>query len=168
MQYSQNLVAEFWEHCLMSLRRIIYVKHLYVAYLNRSTMAIATDALTSLVLDASCSTDPDLSPQQYGPAEQGLTYTFECYRHCESVPIHNVSNPMYPFINWTDPSTHYNTSCVEKTTSNTGCFVPFNFHMSGPVPSYRLNDWYNPTYPLSFNPTINNINKVVLDLILKF
>ena len=35
-------------------------------------MALTADAVTPLIFDASCSTDPDLSPQIYGPAQQGL------------------------------------------------------------------------------------------------
>ena len=124
-------------------------------------MALAADALTSLVLDASCSTDPDLSPQQYGPAAQGLSYTFECYRPCESAPVHNTSDPMWGFVNWSNPTTHYTTSCVENGTSLTGCFVPFNFHVSGPLTQYDYSDWTAPTYPILYNPAVDNINNVI-------
>lgn len=143
----------------------MFVIKLKLSHLNRPLLSVVADALTSLVLDASCSFDPDLSPQQYGPATQGLSYTFECYRHCESAPVHNVLDPLYSFVNWTDPSTHYSTSCVESVSSTTGCFVPFNFHISGPITSYKLDDWFNTPYPLIVNPSLININYVNLFLL---
>ena len=125
-------------------------------------MALVQDALTSLVLDASCSADPDLSPQIYGPAQQGLSYTFECYRPCESAPVHNTSDPLWGFVNWTDPSIHYTTTCTENGTSNTGCFVPFNFHISGPLTTYSISDWTGAApYPISYNPALDDINTVL-------
>lgn len=124
-------------------------------------MALVADALTSLVLDASCSMDPDLSPQLYGISQQGLSYTFECYRPCESAPIHNVTDTLWRFVNWTDPSTHYTTSCFENGYSNTGCFVPFNFHISGPLKSLSISDWTSATYPIPYVSAMDNINRVI-------
>lgn len=123
-------------------------------------MALVRDALTSLVLDASCSVDPDLSPQLYDPSQQGLSYTFECYRPCESAPVHNESDSLWAFVNWTDPTTHYSTNCAENGTSNTGCFVPFNFHISGPLMAHSISDWDSTNYPIPYSPAVDDINTV--------
>ena len=127
-------------------------------------MTLKADSSFNLVLDGSCSTDPDLSPQTTGPAQQGLSYSFECYRPCESTPYHNKSDPLWGFVSWGSPANPntYTTSCFANGTnyeSNTGCFRPLDLHIAGPLNTYYLSDWTNGTYPLNYT-SINTINQV--------
>lgn len=91
----------------------------------------------------------------------GLTYTFECYRSCESPPVHNSSASLFPFVPWNSVSNPYNTTCVEYGYSTTGCFIPLYFQVSGPLPIYSLSDWSS-NYPLYVNDTtsINFVCKI--------
>ncbi len=126
-------------------------------------MTVKADPGLTLTFDASCSTDPDLSPEEFGPSEQGLSYTFECYRPCESQPVHNASDPLWSFVDWDNKTNPYCTSCVENGTSLEGCFVPYNFHVAGPLSFYNQSEWESSeTYPLSVDSSVDNINKVCI------
>lgn len=132
-------------------------------------MFFKSDSALNLVLDGSCSTDPDLSPQTYGPAEQGLSYTFECYRECEPSPVHNASDSLWGFVPWSFPDNPYNKSglfnasgCPSTNSSyqsNKGCFRPLDFHISGPLTTYHLSNWTKTNYPLGYTDS-NTINRV--------
>lgn len=50
----------------------------------------------------------------------GLSYTFECYRWCESASVHNASDPLYKFLAWDPVSNPYNTTCIDYGYSTTG------------------------------------------------
>ena len=127
-------------------------------------MSFKADSNLTLVLDGSCSTDPDLSPQTNGPAQQGLSYSFECWRPCETTPFHNASDPFWGFVPWSSPANPYpyTSSCFVNDSSyesNKGCFRPLGFHIAGPLTTYYLSDWKNGHYPLNYtsSATINRV-----------
>lgn len=132
-------------------------------------MYFKSDSELNLVIDGSCSIDPDLSPQSHGPTQQGLSYTYECWRSCEPTPVHNESDPLWGFVPWSWPDNPYSYANASNTIgckwndsfyeSDTGCFRPLGFHISGPLTTYYLSNWTTGSYPLGYTST-NTINKV--------
>jgi hypothetical protein len=111
---------------------------------NAPSMASAWDPTVNKTLDATCSSDPDIWPDQH----TNLTYEWFCYRSCENAPVFDDNQ----FVDWSS-SNPYSTSCPEilmemsnMTFSTTGCFLPFGIHKSGPIAAHNLTDW-NMTNP---------------------
>ena len=132
-------------------------------------MYFKSDSSLNIVFDGTCSIDPDLSPQTNGPTQQGLSYTFECWRPCEPTPVHNASDPLWEFVPWSWPANPYNTSSSSDASgcpvndssyeSTEGCFRPLGLHISGPLTTYYLSNWTTGSYPLE-HTAANTINKV--------
>lgn len=113
-----------------------------VACVNNDTLTISEvwDPTINMTLDATCSYDPDVWPEQ----QSNLTYYWSCYRQCESAPTYTD----YNFNVW-NATNQYNTSCDlyyptmrNMSFSDEGCFLPFGVHRSGPLtPHYSKEDW---------------------------
>jgi hypothetical protein len=120
---------------------------------------------SNFTMDPSCTYDPDYTagmnvsnPALLNP----ITYSFECYRFCESAPQH-TSDGTFTFIPWGTAGANYTTSCASsdplthETQSTEGCFRVTNFHISGPLTEYPLNAWTSFNYPLDNSSEINQV-----------
>ena len=119
------------------------------------------DTNNTFRLDGSCSRDPDL-PDTTGPSEQGLIYSFECHRVCQSQPQHYAN---WAFRNWDNITNPFKTNCKNEETSGSlitvvdpnGCFRP-SFHVAGPL-NYTIREaWQNlDNYPIKGKLEIDEV-----------
>lgn len=123
------------------------------------------DAKNAVTLNAGCSSDPDRWPSE----PQGLTFSWLCFRGCETAPKFTADDD---FIPWNTASNPYNSTCQRPSNmagstgvSSQGCFMPLGVHISGPILRRNLMDWSssNPLNPLKVHPEETG-NKVYLDL----
>lgn len=135
-----------------------------VACINDYTLALPSfwDNSFNLTLDSSCSHDPNL----WDDEDQALSFQWSCYRACESAPSFEKGQ----FVAWNPNTNSYKSQCAQQyvfqgdapqSFSDTGCFLPFNLHKSGPLTSYTLENWQVSNPATSFSNPMFRWNQVI-------
>ncbi len=124
------------------------------------------DSERVIKLDATCSRDPDMVPST-GVFDQGLEFTIECHRACQTAPVHDNSD-RFKFIAWDEVTNPLSTTCNSTDSEGQdinplGCFRP-SIHISGPLTYLTASNWKDTVnYPIK---QVTELDKVEIFLFL--